>query len=229
MTPRRRILIVAPSPDVAHTIAEWLSGDEYETVRVGDFAAAKAELDLHAPDLLITELKLGAFNGLHLAIRARVSGAGTRTIVVGDTDRILEAEAQREGARYMTQPLDATTFIEAVRDSLGAYRPARRSPRKRVPRADAIVGDVHASLLDISYEGLKIELPAPEGMSLPKYFTVRLPVFNVSCRMRCVWVADAPKPGVVWCGAALDTADLAASLAWRGVVDQMPGWTLLLN
>jgi DNA-binding response OmpR family regulator len=224
----RRVLVVAPSSDVAETIIGWLSAAGYETIRVSDFAGAKAQLDLHPPDLLITELKLGAFNGLHLAIRARVSGAGTRTIVVGEPDRILEAEAQREGARYLTRPLDEDVFMDAVRESLGAYRPARRSPRKRVPRAEALVGEVHASLLDVSYEGLKIELPAAEGMSLPKYFTVRLPVFNVAARMRCVWIS-APKPGVVWCGATLDTADLAASLAWRGVVDQMPGWTLLMN
>jgi DNA-binding response OmpR family regulator len=229
MSIRRRILVVEPSLDQWNRLLGWLTGAGHDLVRVSDFPSAKPELDERPPDLLITELKLGAFNGLHLAIRARMSGAGTRSIVLGEPDAVLQAEAQREGVRYITHPLDERAFVEAVRESLGDYRPARRSPRKRVPRADALVGDVPASLLDISYEGLKLELPAEETDRLAPHFVVRVPKFDVSCRMRCVWVTRAPKPGVVWCGASLDTADLASSLAWRGLVDEMPGWTLIQN
>jgi DNA-binding response OmpR family regulator len=229
MSSRRRILLVEPDLERSATVVGWLRQAGHDVVRVGDFGAAKSELDEHPPDLLITELKLGAFNGLHLAIRARMSGTGTRTIVLGEPDAVLQAEAQREGTKYVPHPLDQRAVMAAVEQSLGDYRPSRRSPRKRVPRAEALVGDVPVSLLDISYEGLRLEVPAEERSRLAAQFTVRVPTFHVACPVRCVWVTSASRPGVVWCGAVLDTPDLAATLAWRELVDEMPGWTLIQN
>jgi DNA-binding response OmpR family regulator len=80
-----------------------------------DFLAARAEIDEHAPDLLVAEVRLGDFNGLHLAIRARGRGAHTQAIVIGPPDSVLEAEACRQEISYLTSPLDEDMFAVTAR------------------------------------------------------------------------------------------------------------------
>ncbi len=111
-----RVLIVAPNHLVADAVIRSLP--EFETVVRADFPAAKAELDQHPPDVLITELRLGQYNGLHLAIRARANAHPIHAIVIGNHDKVLEADAEREHARYLVSPVDGTTLSRTVRDML---------------------------------------------------------------------------------------------------------------
>lgn len=118
MTTSHRVVVVAPTPDVARVAVESLVSAGHVAILVSDFADAKAELDGCPPDLLVTELKLGAYNGLHLAIRAQARGAATKTIVLGDPEPVLEAEAARRNVRYLTLPLEEQTFLAAVTELL---------------------------------------------------------------------------------------------------------------
>ena len=45
---------------------------------------------------------------------------------------MLQKEAERERAAYLTPPLEQKAFLTAVASLLSSYNPARRSPRKRV-------------------------------------------------------------------------------------------------
>ena len=162
----------------------------YEPTAVADFASAKAYLDKR-PDLLITEVKLGAYNGLHLAIRASIHR--TPTIVMGDVDAVLKADAERQQATYLTQPVDPQKSLTIVRELLQGSRHSRRSTRKQVPPVNALVNDVPAHLRDVSYEGMRIE--AAEHDSPPQYFDIRLPQFNFSCRAQRVWTSPAGEDG----------------------------------
>jgi len=119
MKSNRRVLVVAPHADVAETVVGWLTSQGHETRLVTDFVSAKPELDAHPPDLLVTEIKLGAFNGLHLAIRAHSQCTRTSTIVIGDADNALEREAFEQHASYVRQPQLATMFADTARAVLG--------------------------------------------------------------------------------------------------------------
>ena len=66
----RRILVVAKSTSTASSLLTWLADDLREIVVTNTFAAAKYYLATK-PDLLIAEVKLGEYNGLHLALRIR--------------------------------------------------------------------------------------------------------------------------------------------------------------
>jgi hypothetical protein len=193
---------------------------------VGDFASARELLGTH-PELLITELKLGAFNGLHLAIRA--GAQGTPTIIIGDPDPVLEAEAKRQHARYVTSAVDHDQILGVIRELLAAALRTRKSPRKQVPLLDAFVNEHPARLLDVSYEGLRLEAALEDAsMALLPRFTLRLPSFNFSCAVQRVWTApfsgDNGRDGrSVSCGAELSMDDADIALAWRAVVDAMPG------
>jgi DNA-binding response OmpR family regulator len=98
MKPRHRILVVARDTSLASVLLTWLGGAHHELALVTTFAAAKLQLAT-VPDLLITEVKLGAYNGLHLALRARE--AGIPALVLGEPDPVFERQAEQLGAEYL--------------------------------------------------------------------------------------------------------------------------------
>lgn len=228
MTVRRQALVVVADPSLGEQLVEWLPDAGYTARVVRSFAVGRAELDSASPDLLVAEIKLGAYNGLHLAIRARSRGVKTPVILLGDPDAVLQAEAERHQSAYLTMPVDERVLIETIRRAETEYRPTRRSPRKRVPMLDAMVNDVQARILDVSYEGLRLQV-SRQPASIPPYFMLRIPLFNVSCRAQRVWTLDPPDKNGLWCGAAIVGVDPAGAVAWRALVDSVPGWTLLAH
>lgn len=229
MSIRRQALVVVLDTNLAETLVGWLAPAGYGARVVGTFVAACAELDIATPDLLVTQVKLDAYNGLHLAIRSRGRGAKTPIILLGEPDPVLQSEAERQHAAYLTPPLDERSWLETLRRAEANYRPRRRSPRKRVPMLDALVNDVEARVLDVSYEGLRLQLDGEKPATIPAYFMLRIPLFNLSCRAQRVWTLDPPDKAGLWCGAAIVGADAVAAVAWRTLVDSVPGWTLLAH
>jgi CheY-like chemotaxis protein len=94
-----KILLVAHTPALATTLASWLGSAPNELVLAKTYATAKQQLTRH-PDVLITEVKLGEYNGLHLALRSHL--AGIPTIVLGPDDAVFEHEAEQLGATYLS-------------------------------------------------------------------------------------------------------------------------------
>jgi NAD(P)-dependent dehydrogenase (short-subunit alcohol dehydrogenase family) len=215
-----QVLLVGRSGGVASSLASDLAAAGYQTFVASEFGEAKALL-ANRPSVLITEIKLGAYNGLHLAIRARA--LGTPTLVIGDPDPVLEADAKRQRAVYVTPPIDPQRVLGLVSELLDAAGRTRRSPRKQVPVLEALANDVRARLLDVSYEGMRLEAIDMQGEALPPYFEVRLPRFNFVCRVQRIWTSPSTDDRAhVWCGAALTAGDETAR-AWRVLVDTMPG------
>lgn len=98
MSSRRTILVVTGGATLAPTLYEWL-GEDYDLSVVTTFGAARSHLD-RRPDVMLTEVKLGAYNGLHLALRAWT--LGIPTVVVGDPDPVVQNDAEQFGARYIS-------------------------------------------------------------------------------------------------------------------------------
>ncbi len=76
------------------------------------------------PDLVIAEVRLGAFNGLHVAMRAL--WAGIPAIVMGPDDRVLRREARSMGISYVTPDVHEQAMAALV-DNLVTMRLARAS------------------------------------------------------------------------------------------------------
>jgi CheY-like chemotaxis protein len=98
MTPLN-VLLVAPNPHVAATVLSALSAAGCRVMVVGSFAEAKMRI-AENPSLLIADLRLGDYNGLHLAMRARA--ANIPAMVIGPPDVVLERDAAQIGAAYLT-------------------------------------------------------------------------------------------------------------------------------
>jgi DNA-binding NarL/FixJ family response regulator len=77
----------------------------------GRFSTARLRLLGTSFDFLVTNLRLGAYNGLHLVYLASTAGIPTRCIVYTDRpDSGLAREAQRAGAFYETRDCLAVTL-----------------------------------------------------------------------------------------------------------------------
>jgi len=116
MSRRHHVVIVAQNPALATALLSWLGSAGYELAIVTTFAAAKALLETK-PALIISELKLGEYNGLHLALKARA--AGIPAIIVGPHDAVLQKDADELGATYLTSVLRRSQVLDLVQERLG--------------------------------------------------------------------------------------------------------------
>jgi DNA-binding NtrC family response regulator len=117
--PQRSVLVVDSDPADLSDTARLLEGAGYRVATAGAFDEAKLLLASESPDLLITGLRLGPYNGLHLVLRSRTDHPEMVAIVVSRfADPVLEAEAQRHNARYLLRPLADGEFLQAITTSL---------------------------------------------------------------------------------------------------------------
>lgn len=148
-----RILLVEPDSMWCALLAARLPGpvdgrDRFET--------ARECLDVARYDLIVANLRLGAYNGLHLVYLARISGAATHAVVydVGP-DLGLARAVQQAGAMYERKHRLAITLPTYV----GANLPAtdRRNPagpeRRAVLRGGRRRWDRHVLAVGASTDG----------------------------------------------------------------------------
>jgi DNA-binding NtrC family response regulator len=130
MADRRMVLVVyADTEDRVNTVA-LLEAAGYRVASASTFEDAKHLLASETPDLLITDLRLGPYNGLHLVLRSRSDHPDMAALVTSHfPDPVLEAEAQREQARFLLRPIADDDLLNAITTSLaGTYRPAEGPP-----------------------------------------------------------------------------------------------------
>ena len=96
MSIQKTVLVVSPTPSLAQHLQDSIRRCGYTPVIVRNFAEGKAQLDAR-PQLLVTEMKLGAFNGLHLALRGAPM---IPAIVIADST--FEHEVAQLGATWMS-------------------------------------------------------------------------------------------------------------------------------
>ena len=88
-----------------------------EVVALGAFADARRALHTDRFDVLITDVRLGAFNGLQLAVLARDQNPEIQLIVFsGFDDPVLRQEAERLGAVYLVKPVTSRQLLELIRN-----------------------------------------------------------------------------------------------------------------
>ena len=119
MRDKRSVLLVdADSSDLTST-ATLLESAGYRVVSASAFEEAKQLLAVEVPDLLITGLRLGPYNGLHLVLRSRADHPEMAAIVTSRYhDSVLEGEARRNHADFVVRPVADAEFLAAVSRSL---------------------------------------------------------------------------------------------------------------
>ena len=108
-------LVIQPHiPDLRLVLAA-LSPSSFDVVVVEHYADAKAALKTMRPALLVTDVRLTGYNGLHLVLRAQAAWPGVPAIVTSRTnDAVLQQEAERLGATWVLLPTSETEMAAAI-------------------------------------------------------------------------------------------------------------------
>jgi DNA-binding NtrC family response regulator len=114
-------LVVEPNELDLIALVSALSGAGFRVSATDNYLDARNLLASDPPLVLVTEVRLGAYNGLQLALRARTSGPRVTVIVMsGYADIVLQRDAERAGATFALKPIDPRELLAAV------YRTALR-------------------------------------------------------------------------------------------------------
>lgn len=215
MSTRPRAVVAFPNLAERTAVAEWLLSDGIDPVPVPSAAAAEQEIRTRGVDVLIADARLADAAGLPALVRSR--NALAFTVLVGGHD----GRSKAAGVAYLTRPLDRVRLSCVVWMDILDRRPFRRSVRKAVNRFEAVVNGVPSHIVDVSADGVRIELPKDWRSVLPVIFSVRVPLVGISITAQRMWMRTS-SPQSVWCGGALATNRPGAAEGWRAFVDMVP-------
>ena len=116
------ILLVHADSVVLQRLEAVLLKEGHAVATATSFKWAKQLLSSIGPDLLVADVRLGAFNGLGLALRAQLDHADLPVIITDSTyDPVLEREATSLGVVYVVNPLQNAEFLSNVKTAVDAH------------------------------------------------------------------------------------------------------------
>jgi CheY-like chemotaxis protein len=226
----RSALAVDADPVHLALTARVLADLGYDVLTASTFDDANRQIQAALSlSLLISDVRLGEFNGIHLALRARTRHPNVLVVITQDSfDPTLEFEAKQLRAAYCLKPATSSWLASAIADLSRAKDapPAdntRRWPRKQVGSIlRARVNDREALLRDISYGGLCVEFSTDEVGPLPPTTDVLLPQVDLSVKVHLVWARIAAQSPNWLCGSEVIEGDQQTLTLWQQFVDGCP-------
>ena len=216
-----RILVLDDDEAALAGITELLREGGYVVTATETYDAAKRLLALEGYDLLISDIRLRGFNGLHLVRQLyRDRPEMGLIIITGYDEPMMQVEAGRYGAEFIRKPIKPAEFMATVARTLGDVRRQRRWPRKRVVGGFRVtVNGQPAAVVDVCYGGLRLEVA--KGERLPPRFDVEIAGIGLQLPVENVWCLPSDAEGVVMCGATLAAEGTPAAHTWRAIVDRL--------
>jgi len=216
-----RILVLEDDKHALSGIVELLRDADYQVAGTGTYDAAKQLLSESAYDLLITDIRLRGFNGLNLVMKSRAEHPDMAVIIISGFDEpLIELEASRYQAVFISKPIRPAAFLQAVAECLARVRRERRWPRKRIVGGFRVTAaGKPAAVVDVSYGGLRLEVP--KGTELAHSFPVELAGIGLQLQVQAVWSRSSDDAKSTLCGAALQTDQSPAAHTWRAIVDRL--------
>src|SRR3989442_3874814 len=116
--PGPTILLVANPGDLAAFLPNFKSAG-FGVIGALGLPVARALLGRFRPDVLVISLRLGEYNGLHLGMMVRQEHGPLPTFVVGEAERLTQAQAERTGKQLKTstpaQPDRSALILRVLR------------------------------------------------------------------------------------------------------------------
>jgi DNA-binding NtrC family response regulator len=216
-----RVLVLDDDEHALEGFVELLRDAGYNVTGASTFDSAKQLLTLEPFDLLITDVRLRGYNGLHLVMQVRAEYPDTEVIIISGYDEpLIELEASRHNAVFVRKPVMPSEFLKTVANALAHVRRQRRWPRKRVIGGFRVtVAGQPAAVVDVCYGGLRLEIAS--AASLPSTFDVEVAGIGLQLPVQSVWSYPTPDSQSVVCGAALASDSTPAAQTWRAIVDRL--------
>jgi DNA-binding NtrC family response regulator len=119
--------------------AFWLRAEGYRVDVADSFEQAREKIDISTPACLITSVKLGIYNGLHLIARTRCSHSSVAFVLMHDvSDPVLESEAHSHDSEFLVVPCHQDELLDAVRQS---FLTARKSADEGFSQRKVVAGE----------------------------------------------------------------------------------------
>jgi CheY-like chemotaxis protein len=203
----QKILIVDHNPETRGELSTLLADAGFETMTATTVPEAMRAMTTTPPNLLITEIRLDSYNGLHLI--AMAPKPIPAIVITGYPDRAVEADARRLGADYLAKPVSPGELYAAVQRSLsnaasrGVFLPPRADPRTDcAPNTMVLVNDSPACLLDVSAGGARLEIQCAPGGTVQSPLTFRSEEANMALPLEIMWKRRT-SPNTWVCGVAV--------------------------
>ena len=115
-------LVIDPDPaDLFFVISALTLGGFHVTV-ADSFHEASAILGSRPPAVMVTEVRLGEYNGLHLLLKGRSARPNMAVVVTSRwVDQMLVSEAEAMGGTFVSKPTSKEELLAAVFRTL--FRP----------------------------------------------------------------------------------------------------------
>jgi len=215
------VLLVDPDPEARSAFATALAAVADPVYTVATFAQAKSALPEARPDVLVTQVRLAEFNGIHLALWGRVRLPNLRCVIVGQSDPNLEPDARASGLFYLRHN-DEQAIVQGTLEAMAREHPRRRWGRKRLAPVAAHIDGTPALVLDAGYGGFRLQTQTPFSAEPDTGFVLEIPAFRTRAEAACRWGMRVGASDSYWWGASLGDADVRAGSAWRALVDALP-------
>jgi DNA-binding response OmpR family regulator len=104
--PKGKILILEDDARVANAYAEVLRESGSQVTVCTGFEEARDQLKKDCPDALLTDIRVGQYNGLQLALLFRsICPEGKVVVVTGHDDSVIRKEVSALHADYLVKPV----------------------------------------------------------------------------------------------------------------------------
>ena len=108
-------LVVDDDPQVRKLTQRWLTQAGYSVATSSGFPDALDHVEQERLDALVVDIRLGEFNGLQLALKAREHLPHARIVMMSAwNDPVLRRDAAHCGATYIVKPFSSTDLLTAI-------------------------------------------------------------------------------------------------------------------
>lgn len=218
---RQQVIVAVADAVERRTLSSWLEQEGFEATPKASPREASEAITSQPFDLLVADCPFvltGGVRGFGLA-RFRE----TPVIVLGDAAGSRACAPLGSQVMFVERPIDRATFICMVTMALMDARAERRSPRKSVRPFEASVNGVASQIIDVSKEGVRLELPRDRRMVTP-HFVMRVPLIGVGVSVQRRWVRmprAEEQLEIMWCGGELTQNTAMAEQGWRRFIDTL--------
>ncbi len=224
MTTTPRIGVACPRPGERAAVSDWLRSADVEPVLLVDACFVNTEVSGRPLDCVVADAALLTPRFL---TALRRGDPNRPVIALGDDGDPNAATLKRKGVAVHMRPISEQQLLRAVSLAVAEGRPARRSVRRIVPRLATTIDGASAVLLDVSNEGLRLEMDSVRASKLSPQFVLHVPLLKIGVPVQRIWLKASGEPGQtsrLQCGASVLAADDRTLRAWQRLSDPSAGF-----
>jgi len=112
----KHLVLIDDDEGLLEVMSKWFKLAGFQVTRFNQFTDAKRYLSGAHADVVITDVRLGAYNGLQLAILAKLEDPSIVAIVLtGFDDPVMRKEAENAGVEFLVKPVSGEQLLSHIR------------------------------------------------------------------------------------------------------------------